>query len=101
MAQAVKEGTREDGRVVRVIGPGVDVEFPPEELPEITFALELDRTLDEETDTIVCEVAQHVGDSTVRAIAMKPTHGVARGTPGVNTRRPMAVPGATKVAGPV
>src|SRR5438874_42382 len=101
MGQAVKEGTREDGRVVRVIGPVVDVEFPPEELPEITFALELDRTLDEETDTIVCEVAQHVGDSTVRAIAMKPTDGVVRGTPVVNTGRPIAVPVGTKVLGHV
>src|SRR6266516_4063232 len=81
MAQAGNgNATLADGRVVRVIGPVVDVEFPPDELPEITFALELERTLDEETDTIVCEVAQHVGDSTVRAIAMKPTDGVVRGT---------------------
>ena len=55
MAQTGNGNGRPDGRVVRVIGPVVDVEFPPEELPEITFALELDRTLDEETDTIVCE----------------------------------------------
>jgi F-type H+-transporting ATPase subunit beta len=87
--------------VVRVIGPVVDVEFPPEELPEITFALELERTLDEETDTIVCEVAQHVGDSVVRAIAMKPTDGVVRGTPVANTGRPIAVPVGTKVLGHV
>src|SRR5438105_7332690 len=94
-------GKASDGRVVRVIGPVVDVEFPPDELPEITFALELDRTLDEETDTIVCEVAQHIGDSTVRAIAMKPTDGVVRGTAVKNTDRPITVPVGTKVLGHV
>src|SRR2546430_17210850 len=107
MAQAVEERTqkeeaeRPDGRVVRVIGPVVDVEFPPDELPEITFALELERTLDEETDTIVCEVAQHVGDSVVRAIAMKPTDGVVRGTPVKNTGGPISVPVGTKTLGHV
>src|SRR5437773_2720052 len=91
MAQAVEDrtqqgnGERPDGRVVRVIGPVVDVEFPPGELPEISFALELERTLDDETDTIVCEVAQHIGDSTVRAIAMKPTDGVVGGAGGGKT----------------
>src|SRR5919109_4163602 len=95
------KGNGADGRVVRVIGPVVDVEFPPEELPEISFALELQRTLDEETDTIVCEVAQHVGDSTVRAIAMKPTDGVVRGTKVTNTGRPIAVPVGAKVLGHV
>src|SRR6266571_7650162 len=92
---------RADGRVVRVIGPVVDVEFPPEQLPEISFALELERTLDDETDTIVCEVAQHVGDSTVRTIAMKPTDGVVRGTKVVNTGKAISVPVGTKTLGHV
>ena len=55
------------GRVVRVIGPVVDVEFPPAELPEINTALTLDVDLGGETTTITCEVAQHIGDATVRA----------------------------------
>src|SRR2546423_6353951 len=101
MAQSGNGNGGADGRVVRVIGPVLDVEFPPNELPEITFALELERTLDEETDTIVCEVAQHVGDSTVRAIAMKPTDGVVRGTAVTNTGGPIAVPVGTKVLGHV
>src|SRR6266542_7149454 len=46
------------GRIVRVIGPVVDVEFAPDELPAIHHALTVDRTLDEETTTITCEVAQ-------------------------------------------
>jgi F-type H+/Na+-transporting ATPase subunit beta len=83
---------RADGRIVQVIGPVVDVEFPPAELPEITTALEVDRTLDEETDTIVCEVAQHIGSSVVRAIAMRPTDGVVRGSPVRNTGQPITVP---------
>jgi F-type H+/Na+-transporting ATPase subunit beta len=58
------------GRVVRVIGPVVDVEFAPDEMPEIYFALHVDRTLGEETRTLTLEVAQHIGDNMVRAISM-------------------------------
>jgi F-type H+-transporting ATPase subunit beta len=95
-----KDGN-EQGRVVQVIGPVVDVEFPPENLPEINFALELDRTLDGDIQTIVCEVAQHIGESTVRAIAMKPTDGVVRGSPVRNTGRPIAMPVGPNVLGHV
>jgi F-type H+/Na+-transporting ATPase subunit beta len=79
----------------------VDVEFPPESLPEINTALELDRTLDGDTQTIVCEVAQHIGEGTVRAIAMKPTDGVVRGAPVRNSGRPIAMPVGPKVLGHV
>jgi F-type H+-transporting ATPase subunit beta len=89
------------GRVIQVIGPVVDVEFPPESLPEINFALELDRTLDGDTQTIVCEVAQHIGEATVRAIAMKPTDGVVRGAPVRNTGQPISMPVGPKVLGHV
>src|ERR671918_2537360 len=90
-----------NGRVVQIIGPVVDVEFPPESLPEINTALEGDRTLEGETTTIVCEVAQHVGESTVRAVAMKPTDGLVRGTPARNTGRPISMPVGPKVLGHV
>jgi F-type H+-transporting ATPase subunit beta len=89
------------GRVVQVIGPVVDVEFPPAELPEINTALELDRVIDEDKQTIVCEVSQHIGDSVVRAIAMKPTDGVVRGAPVRNTGRPITMPVGEKVLGHV
>jgi F-type H+-transporting ATPase subunit beta len=89
------------GRVVQVIGPVVDVEFPPDELPEINTALELDRTLDEDVQTIVCEVSQHIGSSIVRAIAMKPTDGVVRGAPVRNTGKPISMPVGEKVLGHV
>jgi F-type H+/Na+-transporting ATPase subunit beta len=89
------------GRVVRVIGPVVDVEFPPNELPEIDTALKVDVTMEGATNTITCEVAQHIGDSTVRAIAMKPTDGLVRGTPVTNTGSPISVPVGEGVLGHV
>jgi F-type H+/Na+-transporting ATPase subunit beta len=89
------------GRVVQIIGPVVDAEFPPDGMPEIHTALELERTLGGQTDTIVCEVAQHIGGSTVRAIAMKPTDGVIRGVPIRNTGRPITMPVGEKVLGHV
>src|SRR5690349_25012095 len=67
------------GRVARVIGPVVDIEFAADEMPEIYNALEIDYTLTGENRTLVLEVAQHIGDNTVRAIAMKPTDGLVRG----------------------
>ena len=78
-----------EGRVVRVIGPVIDVGFPPAELPEIHTALTVDLTLEGETTTITCEVAQHIGDSTVRTIALRPTDGLVRGTPVKNTGSPI------------
>jgi F-type H+-transporting ATPase subunit beta len=101
MADTTNGDGRPQGRVVQVIGPVVDVEFPPEALPEINFALELERTLDEDTQTIVCEVAQHIGESTVRAIAMKPTDGVVRGAPVTNTGTPITMPVGPEVLGHV
>ncbi|HEX5947963.1 MAG TPA: F0F1 ATP synthase subunit beta [Actinomycetota bacterium] len=98
---AETENGQAPGRVVQVIGPVVDVEFPPESLPEINTALELDRTLEGETQTIVCEVAQHVGESTVRAIAMKPTDGVVRGSTVRNTGTPISMPVGPNVLGHV
>ena len=59
------------GRVVKIAGPVVDVAFPQDELPEITFALEVDVEIDGNTSTIVLEVAQHLGEGRVRAILCK------------------------------
>src|SRR3989442_6071902 len=94
-------GQKVTGRVVRVIGPVVDVDFPPDRLPEINTALEVERTLDGETSTIVCEVAQHIGDSTVRAIAMRPTDGLVRGAPVADTGGPIRVHVGQQVLGHV
>ena len=92
------EKTHPEGRVVRVIGPVVDVEFPPAELPEVHTALTVDLTLESETTTITCEVAQHIGDSIVRTIALKPTDGLVRGQAVKNTGAPITSAGARKCA---
>jgi F-type H+-transporting ATPase subunit beta len=102
MAEGNEAGNgRADGRVAQVIGPVIDVEFPPEGIPEITTALEVDLTLDGNTETIVCEVAQHIGESLVRAIAMRPTDGLVRGTPVRNTGQSITVPVGESVLGHV
>jgi F-type H+-transporting ATPase subunit beta len=102
MAEGKETGNgRADGRVAQVIGPVIDVEFPPEGIPEITTALEVDLTLDGNTETIVCEVAQHIGESLVRAIAMRPTDGLVRGTPVRNTGESITVPVGQSVLGHV
>jgi len=95
------ENGHADGRVVRVIGPVVDVEFPPNQLPEINNALTVDVTLQDTTGTITMEVAQHIGDSQVRAIALKPTDGMVRGTMVQNTGAPITVPVGEGVLGHV
>jgi F-type H+/Na+-transporting ATPase subunit beta len=94
-------GKRGAGRIARVIGPVVDVEFPPDALPEIQTAIEFERTLDGQTTVITCEVAQHVGEGTVRAISMQPTDGVVRGTPVTDTGAPISVPVGPQTLGHV
>jgi F-type H+-transporting ATPase subunit beta len=67
------------GRIARVIGPVVDIEFPHDNLPGIYNALTTTISLGGETSTLTLEVAQHLGDNLVRAIALKPTDGLVRG----------------------
>jgi len=78
------------GHIVRIAGPVVDVEFPPEQLPEIYYALEVD--LGDGKFPLVLEVQQHLGNSTVRAVAMDSTDGLRRGTRVLNTGAPIKVP---------
>jgi F-type H+/Na+-transporting ATPase subunit beta len=99
--RAGEQGRTGTGRVVRIIGPVVDVEFAPDELPAIQNALTLERTLDGDTTVITCEVAQHIGDAMVRAIAMQPTDGLVRGTPVTDTGDPMTMPVGEKTLGHV
>ena len=84
--------TTKDGRVVAIAGPVIDAEFPPDALPEINTAVSFDVTVDGETVTVLAEVAQQIGDSRVRAIALRPTDGLTRGTPVRNLGRGIAVP---------
>ena len=80
------------GRVARVIGPVVDVEFAAEDMPDIYNALQVDVTLGDQTRTLTLEVEQHLGDDTVRAISMQPTDGLVRGAAVTDTGGPISVP---------
>jgi len=80
------------GRVARVTGPVVDIEFPHDSIPEIYNALSTTVTIGETTSTLVLEVAQHLGDDLVRAIALKPTDGLVRGQAVVDSGEPISVP---------
>lgn len=91
MTQETKTGI---GRIARVIGPVVDIEFPPDQLPPMYNALLVDVNLggEETSFTMTLEVAQHLGDNIVRAIALKPTDGLVRGSKVTDTGAPISVP---------
>jgi F-type H+/Na+-transporting ATPase subunit beta len=80
------------GRVVRVIGPVVDAEFPRDAMPDLFNALHVDVTLGGGTRTLTLEVAQHLGDNMVRAISMQPTDGLIRGAEVSDTGESISVP---------
>ncbi|AFV89734.1 MAG: F0F1 ATP synthase subunit beta [Acidipropionibacterium acidipropionici] len=80
------------GRVVRVIGPVVDVEFPAGQLPEILNALHVETEVMDKKQTITLEVELHIGDNIVRTISLKPTDGMRRGAEVVDTGSPITVP---------
>ncbi|NKY89121.1 F0F1 ATP synthase subunit beta [Nocardia veterana] len=80
------------GRVVRVNGPVVDVEFPRGAIPDLFNALHADVTLPSVAKTLTLEVAQHLGDNIVRTISMQPTDGLVRGVPVSDTGKPISVP---------
>ncbi|QIX27430.1 F0F1 ATP synthase subunit beta [Nocardioides sp. JQ2195] len=80
------------GRIARVIGPVVDIEFPTDSMPGIYNALTCEFELNGETKTITLEVAQHIGDGMVRAISMKPTDGLVRGGQIIDTGESITVP---------
>src|SRR5688572_5813745 len=92
MTATIEDTTVGTGRVVRVIGPVVDAEFPRDAMPDMFNALHVDVTLAEGTKTLTLEVAQHLGDNMVRAISMQPTDGLVRGAPVSDTGAPLSVP---------
>ena len=81
-----------DGWVVAILGPVVDVEFPPDSLPEINFALEMDIELEGTRITVTAEVAQQIGEGRVRVVCLKPTDGLTRGTVVRNTGHGIQMP---------
>ena len=93
MTQDPATGTeRKDGRVVGIAGPVVDVEFPRGSLPKLNTALEFTVQVDGKPVVVLSEVAQQLGDSRVRAVCMKPTDGLTRGTAVRNLGHGLQVP---------
>lgn len=90
-----------EGRVVAIAGPVIDVEFPRGSLPELNRALEFTVEVDGKPNKILAEVAQQLGQSRVRAVCMKPTDGLRRGTAVRDTGRGISVPVGEKTLGHV
>ena len=83
------------GIVKRIIGPVIDIKFEDNEMPQLLDAIEIKM----EDHIVVAEVAQHVGDSTVRCIALSSTDGMKRGLKAINTGAPIEVPVGNDVLG--
>jgi F-type H+-transporting ATPase subunit beta len=91
-----------DGKVIQVTGPVVDVEFPEGDLPEILTAIAITNpAIDDNEDNLIVEVAQHLGDNVVRCVAMDVTDGLVRGMPAKNTEKPILMPAGDPVLGRV
>jgi F-type H+-transporting ATPase subunit beta len=89
------------GRVVRVIGPVVDIEFPRGGVPPLFNALNVDVTGAGDAHVLTLEVALHLGDDIVRSISMQPTDGLVRGAAVTDTGAPISVPVGDVVKGHV
>lgn len=90
--EAKKAPAAGTGRIARVNGPVVDIEFPHDAIPAIYNALTTVIDLNGELTTLTLEVAQHLGDDLVRGIALKPTDGLVRGGVVTDTGSPISVP---------
>ena len=80
------------GNVVQVIGPVVDIEFAPEQLPDLLTAIRIEGEVEGNAIDLTLEAAQHLGNNIVRCIAMASTDGLQRGMEAVDTGGPIAVP---------
>jgi F-type H+/Na+-transporting ATPase subunit beta len=90
----------QNGRITQVIGPVVDVEFPPGALPPVYAALALTNPgIDDRENNLIIEVAQHLGENTARCIAMDSTEGLVRGMAVLNTGAPISMPVGKEVLG--
>ncbi len=90
------------GKITQIIGPVVDVEFPPGQLPAIRNALKILRPGEGNGDSgseVIVEVAQHLGENSVRAVSMSPTEGLVRGALAEDTGQPITVPVGREVLG--
>jgi F-type H+-transporting ATPase subunit beta len=96
----ISTSTSSQGRVLQVIGPVVDVEFTGTDLPEIYTALTVTNpSVDSRADNVTIEVAQHLGERSVRCISMETTDGLVRGMVVKNTGAPIKMPVGKEVLG--
>jgi F-type H+/Na+-transporting ATPase subunit beta len=99
----VAVGEKTVGKVIQVAGPAVDIEFPEGQIPVIRTAIRITSEgfkVPEPID-IICEVAQHIGESRVRTIAMQPTDGLVRGMKAQSLGEPITVPVGKQTLGRV
>ncbi len=101
MTATAEEKTTTTGRVARVIGPVLDIEFPSDAMPDIYNALTVDTRIEGREETLTLEVAQHIGDGLVRAISLRPTDGIVRGSVVTDTGEPISVPVGDQTLGKV
>jgi F-type H+-transporting ATPase subunit beta len=92
-----------EGKVIQVAGPAVDVEFPENQIPVIRTAIRItsEGFTVPEPISIICEVAQHIGESRVRTIALQPTDGLVRGMKATSLGEPVTVPVGRETLGRV
>ena len=83
------------GKIVRAVGPVVDIVFDADHLPALNTAIEIDN----HGEILTVEVAQHIGDDVVRCIAMGSTDGLTRGLEAVDTENPICVPVGNETLG--
>lgn len=92
-----------EGKVIQVIGPVVDIQFERRKLPSIYNAVKIIKDQQEgsgdKEDSITVEVAQHLGESVVRAVSMQPTEGLVRGMKAIDTGEPISVPVGKEILG--
>src|ERR1700733_14845533 len=91
------------GKVIQVAGPAVDIEFPEGQIPVIRTAIRITSAGFDvpEPINIICEVAQHIGESRVRTIALQPTDGLVRGMTAESLGEPVSVPVGKETLGRV
>jgi F-type H+/Na+-transporting ATPase subunit beta len=99
LAKKVKESKENKGSIVQVIGPVVDVRFAPGNLPPIKSAVSIKDA--ERNISVMCEIAQHLGNDTARCIAMSTTDGLMRGMDATDLGSPISVPVGKEVLGRV
>lgn len=89
-----------EGTLIQVIGPVVDVEFQEGQIPAVLNALQIPRTNSEgKEELLICEVHQHLGEDRVRAVAMDSTDGLVRGMKVIDTGEPIKIPVGTELLG--